>query len=171
MFFKTESECRELAQSFGMTAERLIQRKDPCRACHGDIKLHIEDHRDASIVLATKLVTWMGAFRSSLFWVSEFGIWPSQENRHLYYRLRASYGDLRELNAAPGHYFLDYETADLITFVDLAIRFGWGASLISSPSWTFSFLSHDGWIRVEAESGTDAIRKDIDELSVSYEVE
>jgi len=171
MFFKSERESSELAQTFGVTAEKLLQQKDPRRACPGVIKMHIEDHRDASVALAKKLVTWMGAFRSCLFWVSEFGIWPSQENRHLYYRLRASYGDSRELNVAPGHYFLEYETADLITFVDLAIRFGWGASLISSPSWTFSFLSHDGWIRVESDSGTDAIRKDIEELSVTYEIE
>ena len=32
-----------------------------------------------------------------LLWVSESDVWRSSENLHLYYRLRQSYGDLRQL--------------------------------------------------------------------------
>jgi hypothetical protein len=51
---------------------------------------------------------------------------PLSQNDHLYYRLRSSYGDNRELNLAPGHLFLGFEGSDLATFLDLAIQFGWG---------------------------------------------
>lgn len=41
----------------------------------------------------------------ALLWITEWGVWPSSENLHLYYRLRQSYGDYRLLNEAPGHSF------------------------------------------------------------------
>jgi hypothetical protein len=45
----------------------------------------------------------------SLLWITEFGTFPSNENLHLYYRLRQGYGDVRLLEEAPGHLFLEYE--------------------------------------------------------------
>src|SRR5215467_12367126 len=40
-----------------------------------------------------------------LLWVTDWGIWTSSENWHLYYRLRQSYGEQRLLDEAPGHLF------------------------------------------------------------------
>src|SRR5438552_16817824 len=44
-----------------------------------------------------------GVDDSSLLWITGYGIWPSSENLHLYYRLRESYGDRRLLAEAPAH--------------------------------------------------------------------
>src|SRR5689334_17159602 len=62
---------------------------------------------------------------SCLLWVTTWGAWPSSENLHLYYRLRQSYGDRRLLEEAPGHLFLDYESADLVSFLQVGILNGW----------------------------------------------
>src|SRR6266511_2629955 len=53
--------------------------------------------------------------QSCLLWVTDSGIFPSNENQHLYYRLRQSYGDLRLLHEAPGHLCLDYERPEVAT--------------------------------------------------------
>ena len=45
----------------------------------------------------------------ALLWITEWEIWGSCENWHLYYRLRQHYGDNRLLHEAPGHLFLGYE--------------------------------------------------------------
>jgi len=49
----------------------------------------------------------------TLLWISEWGIWPSSENWHLYYKLRQSYGNQQLLWEAPGHLFLEHEAEDL----------------------------------------------------------
>ncbi|HLQ52393.1 MAG TPA: hypothetical protein VK129_12900, partial [Terriglobales bacterium] len=49
----------------------------------------------------------------TLLWITEWGIWPSSENWHLYYMLRQSYSDQRLLQEAPGHLFLGHESEDL----------------------------------------------------------
>jgi hypothetical protein len=42
-----------------------------------------------------------------LLFITEWGIWGSSENLHLYYKLRQSYGDQRLLHEEPGHLFLE----------------------------------------------------------------
>ena len=44
----------------------------------------------------------------TLLSITEWGIWPSSENWHLYYKLRQTYGDNRLLHDAPGHLFLEH---------------------------------------------------------------
>ena len=56
-------------------------------------------------------------------------VWGSNNNWHLYYRLRQSYGDRLLMWEAPGHLFLDYEMEDLATFLHVAMLFGWDADL------------------------------------------
>jgi hypothetical protein len=104
-------------------------------------------------------VAWLCRFISScldprescLLWVSEWGVWPSSENWHLYYRVRQSYADQRLLHEAPGHLFLDYEDADLVSFLELGILSGWDMHLLPVLKYggadaARAFLSHDEWV-------------------------
>jgi hypothetical protein len=84
--------------------------------------------------------------RPSLLWVTEWGIWDSTENAHLYYRLRQSYGDQRLLPAAPGHLFLGYEAEDLSSFLQLCMLNGWGGYLLTEIDYVNVFFSHDEYI-------------------------
>jgi len=83
---------------------------------------------------------------SCLLWITEFGVWPSNENMHLYYRLRESYGDRRLMHEAPAHLCLQHETADLITLLQLTLLFGWDAYLLPRSDHLAVFCSHDEFI-------------------------
>lgn len=93
---------------------------------------------------------WIGAellFREpALLWLTEWGIWGSSENWHLYYQLRQHYGDNRLLHEAPGHLFLGYEAEDLTSFLQLAMLNGWGGYVLTHMNYANLFFSHDEFI-------------------------
>lgn len=92
--------------------------------------------------IATELTYRMPA----LLWVTEWGIWPSSENWHLYYRLRQSHGDHRLLDEAPGHLFLEYEAEDLASFLQLSMLNGWGGYVLTHANYANAFFSHDEYL-------------------------
>ena len=78
----------------------------------------------------------IGITGDCLLWVIHWDDWGSQANYHLYYRLRQSYSDFRQIYQAPGHVFLAHETHDIISFTELAFLFGWDFHLLSgSGDW------------------------------------
>jgi hypothetical protein len=81
-----------------------------------------------------------------LLWITEWGIWPSSENWQIYYRLRQSYGDHRELHDAPGHLFLNFEKDDLASFLQIAMLNGWGGYVLFEADYLNAFFSHDEYI-------------------------
>lgn len=85
-----------------------------------------------------------------LLWVTGWGIWS--ENLHLYYHLRQSYGDTRLLDEAPGHLFLDYEGADLVSFLQVGIICGWDMHLIPFVGYARAFVSHDEFVTFAADN-------------------
>lgn len=86
-----------------------------------------------------------------LLWVTDWEIWRSSENLHLYYRLRQSYGDYRLLDEAPAHLFLDYEAADLVSFLEVGIICGWDIHLIPFVGYARAFVSHDEFAEFAAD--------------------
>ena len=82
----------------------------------------------------------------TLLWITEWGIWPSTENWHLYYKLRHSYGDLRLLHEAPGHLFLEHESEDLASFMQVAMLNGWGGYVLTHANYVNAFFSHDEYM-------------------------
>jgi hypothetical protein len=89
--------------------------------------------------------------RPALLWITEWGIWPSSENWHLYYRLRHTYSDLRLLHEAPGHLFLEHEAEDLASFLQVAMLNGWGGYVLTQADYVNAFFSHDEYIDFFAE--------------------
>lgn len=89
--------------------------------------------------------------RPALLWIQEWGIWPSNENWHLYYKLRQTYGDQRLLPEAPGHLFLEHESEDLATFLQVAMLNGWGGYILIHAGDVNAFFSHDMYIEFFAE--------------------
>ena len=70
-------------------------------------------------------------------------MWPSSENWHLYYRLRQSHSDHRLIHEAPGHLFLEFEEADLVSFLEVGLIAGWDMHLIPTVGYGRVFVSHD----------------------------
>jgi hypothetical protein len=168
MFFRRQDECLEFSKSLGIQENVL----DDLRAGHvpsGYIRCDFEDEKPHPLVLSKTICSWSGNFRSCLVWVTDSGIWPSKENRHLYFHLRHGYSDHRDILTAPGHYFLEYELADLVTFLDLFLQFGWGAHILSSPNQGMVHVSHDGWIAAEIGNRKDRILNDLSRLSLKPE--
>ena len=91
-----------------------------------------------------------------LLWVTDWGIWAS-ENLHLYYRLRQSYNDQRSISGAPGHFFLDYEAPDLISFLQIGILNGWDMHLLPASGYARAFVSHDEYIDFAADDANQDI--------------
>ena len=82
----------------------------------------------------------------TLLRITEWGIWPSSENWHLYYRLRQTYNDHRLLHEAPGHLFLEHEAEDLASFLQIAMQSGWGGYVLTQADYVNAFFSHDEYI-------------------------
>lgn len=103
-----------------------------------------EDYRFFPIASAiARSITYR---QTTLLWVTEWGIWPSSENWQLYYKLRQTYGDLQLLQDARGHLFLEYESEDLGTFLQLAMLSGWGGYILTDANYVNVFFSHDEYI-------------------------
>ena len=86
--------------------------------------------------------------QTCLLWVTDWDIFPTSENLHLYYRLRQSYGDVRLLHEAPGHLCLDYEVPEVVTLLQLSMLFGWDLHLIPTVSYAQAFVCHDEWVSI-----------------------
>ena len=98
----------------------------------------------------------------TLLWITEWGIWPSSENWHLYYKLRQSYGDHQLLHEAPGHLFLEHESEDLASFAKVAMLSGWGGYILTHANYVNAFFSHDEYIDFFAklDSSLEDVRKE-----------
>lgn len=162
MFFLQQPECYELARFFGLTANADQNTLESSESFPHRLALSFEGHRERSFPLAQRVVKWFGDFDMCVLWVTEFGIWHSSENLHLYYTLRNGYGDRQRLKAAPGHEFLKHETSDLVTFLHLALEFGWGGFLFKAPLFSYLVFSHDGWIDFSAQDSLAEVAKDAD---------
>lgn len=93
-----------------------------------------------------------------LFWVTDWGIW--NQNLHLYYKLRQSYGDQRLIHEAPGHLFLDYESVDLVSFIEVAIICGWDVHLLPTVGYSRAFISHDEFVEFSSDENNPDLVED-----------
>jgi hypothetical protein len=87
----------------------------------------------------------------SLLWITEWGIWPSSENWHLYYKLKEACEDRRQLHESPGHLFQKHESEDLASFLQLSMLNGWGGYLLTHANFVNLFFSHDEYMDLYAE--------------------
>jgi hypothetical protein len=144
MRFYTKGECEEWLRGLGRA------KPDAIPEIH---RAHV--HYPNSTGRIFYLAYWIGSslmYRSPvLVWVTEWGIWGSSENWHLYYKLRQSYGDLRLLHEAPGHLFLGHESEDLASFLEVAMFNGWGGYVLTQANYANAFFSHDEYIDFFAE--------------------
>lgn len=81
-----------------------------------------------------------------ILWISTWGVWPSSENWHLYYRVRESYGDRQLIEDASAHLFLPHEENELVSFLQIAVSAGWDGFVIPCRGYARAFFSHDGWV-------------------------
>jgi hypothetical protein len=117
---------REMANGPG-TAET---RCDPGHSC-GESRL--STHAGQTFFFAHWIAKSLTFRQPALLWITEWRIW-GPGNSHLYYKLRQSYGDQRLLEEAPGHLFLEHESEDLASFLQLSMLNGWGGYLLTQAT-------------------------------------
>ena len=171
MRFLTLLECKRFVGDAGVTeAELAAASEDKSGACA--VRVEIENERHRAFYLARQVVGVFGDFDNALMWVRDYGIWPSGENQHLYYRLRRALGDTGTLASAPGHLFSKNEQDDFVTFVHLALEFGWGVNILAKPTYRWVHVSHDGWLRIVcAPSDKTLVAEQVKAWSVAFEAE
>jgi hypothetical protein len=112
-----------------------------------------EPHRFFSV--AHCMASQLTFRRPVLLLITEWGIWPSCENWHLYYKLRHSCGDSRLLQDAPGHLFSEHEVEDLASFLQVSMLNGWGGYVLTEMDHVNAFFSHDEYIDFFAKNGVN----------------
>lgn len=149
MIFLTNDDCIELCRNRSIN---LNNKNQPDLSGADYLKFSYPRQAYKYYTLCRQLVAVCSPFTSFLLWVTEFEIWPSSENLHLYYRLRQSYGDIRLISEAPAHYFLKHEQEDLISFIHLGLLFGWDMYLLPDSDYVKAFCSHDEWLSLHTNN-------------------
>jgi len=136
MIFYTKDECDE------WIAGRALQAYDP--ALVGEYVDYPKDgYRYYNFAMALAGQMFIGD--PVLLVLSECGIWSTNENLHMYYRLRQSYHDFRLISEAPGHLFLKHENAEFISFLQISMFNGWGGYIVTQAADFGVFFSHDDY--------------------------
>jgi hypothetical protein len=159
MKFLTRSQCEAWVRDLGLDSEMLEAMLDPNGLAPGEVSVLFEDSDQTKVHLAQTFAAWLGSNDDCLLWITEYGIWPSFENRHLFRRVRLSYGEQREIQDAPGHLFSVREYEDLVSYLDLALTFGWGGYLVASPLSRLMFISHDAWLKIHGDNLQNLIKE------------
>jgi hypothetical protein len=149
--FLTRDEVQAWVEGRGIAIRPQWNTPDPRPEHLGQVRFLLPQTPGQVLWLARFIAQCLGPRSSCLLWVTEWGVWPSSENWHLYYRLRQSYGDHRLLHEAPGHLFLNYEEPDLISFLELGILSGWDIHVLpildyGGADTARAFVSHDEWV-------------------------
>ncbi len=102
--------------------------------------------------IASRLVECLGPWEDAWLWLEQPDTW-NRQGLHLYSRLRQSYGELRLLVEAPVHQFHGFETADLCSFLAIALVNEWSVGVVTSHDYGRLFISQssgaEAWFRDE----------------------
>lgn len=162
MFFRTSDECLKIANLSGLSFDVDKQEILANGESWPSVVMSLRDHDfNRTYFIARMLVKLLVHDTQTMLWITEFGIWPSSENRHLYYLVRRTYGDFRAICEAPGHLFLKHEQEDLITFVQLAILSKWGGYVFGLNNENILALSHDKYATILSKNDANNIAVEI----------
>lgn len=139
MRFYTKEECETWLSD-------LQRRKPDLMPSAHTVRIQYQSEPHRVFFIAHWIASTLTYRKPTLLYITEWGIWPSSENWHLYYRLRETYGDARLLHEAPGHLFLEHESEDLASFLQIAILNGWGGYVLMEADYVNVFFSHDEYI-------------------------
>jgi hypothetical protein len=134
-------------------SERQRRRPDVVNDMHVRIKYPSEPYQ--VFFVAHRIASLLTYRLPVLLFLTEWGIWPSSENWHLYYRLRRSYSDYRLLQEASGHLFLEHEMEDLTSFLHLSMLNGWGGYVLTEANHVNALFSHDEYIDFFSENSAN----------------
>jgi hypothetical protein len=86
----------------------------------------------------------------SLFWITEWSVFPSSENMALFFGYRSSLQEKRRLREAPGHLFEERDRESFECLFDIALYFFWDASVFDAGG-VWVRVSHDEVLSISAK--------------------
>lgn len=150
MLFLNKADSVEYLGSFGFADLLPKVEANSLQKIDFDYCVDLNDECGRYYSFASAVADWFTPFSLSVLLVTEFGIWPSRENLHLFQKLRLAYSENKPLFLAPGHLFLDFEKQDLVSLLHLCLLFGWSGILASNQS-KVVYFSHDEWVGLSGE--------------------
>lgn len=100
--------------------------------------------------LAMRLVEVLGPWEEAWLWLREVDTW-NRQGLHLYTRVRESYGERSLITEKPVQQFYGFESADLCTFVSVALLNEWSFFVGTSHDYGRVFVSRSAgaelWFR------------------------
>lgn len=151
MWFRTDDECRKwIAGGFSQNERGAVVAKamEPTAREVVPFRKNREALLYSARVLADAILSPWGGDMETLLWVADTTVGASNTDWNVYYRMRRSFGDLRQLHEAPGHVFLDYERGDLVSFMYLGILSGWDFYVVGQANDLSVDVSHDGFFDI-----------------------
>jgi hypothetical protein len=112
--------------------------------------------------LSSALLSFFEGDGESLLWITEFGIWPSCEDRVLFDGFRRSLGESRPIQEKPGHILERGDLKHAASLLGMVLYFVWGALLVSAEGDVMVEISHDEMFEVTVR-GNDGLLVAIDE--------
>lgn len=101
----------------------------------------------AKTAIARAVASLVGTRLPGLFWITEWGVWPSSENMAVFDGYRKSLGEQRGVWDAPAHIFDEAEVLQIECLLDLALYFYWDSFLFDNGRFAFR-TSHDEFVAV-----------------------
>lgn len=106
----------------------------------------------AKTAIAHILTHSMDTSRGGLLWITAWGVFPSCENMALFDAYRKSFGESRDLPAAPGHLFGQSDLQHVECLLAMALYFYWDATVYEGAGTLVVTISHDECISVRADN-------------------
>lgn len=116
-------------------------------------------------VLVNRLFDQFPSGAEWLLWITEWGVWPTEESQEVWRTIRERFQETRPLKEAPGHLLGADERGLALGMTRLALLFGWDATLITRPLSIVTFFSHDETIDFAAPAEQiDALTRSLEDL-------
>ena len=101
--------------------------------------------------LARFLTHFVDLGQRGLFWITDWGVFPSSQNMALFDAYRKSLGEDRAIHAAPGHIFDESDSQQVECLFDLALYFLWDVSVFEEAGIILVKTSRDEYVSIHAK--------------------
>jgi hypothetical protein len=154
MIILSKAECVDWMNRYNIALDNELL-PIPCGGASHRLRGNVPSHGGGALYAMRQIESILNMYSECLVWISDWGIFPSNENLQLFYRYRHSYGDSRLLSSAPGHLCLGYERAEIVSLAWLCSLQGWDVHIIPDSGSGSVFISHDEWFVLGYESAEE----------------
>ncbi|MBI4707732.1 MAG: hypothetical protein HY761_07400 [Candidatus Omnitrophica bacterium] len=150
MKFLNEKEAKEWLTKRGITADKNFNNDSLKKEFKNNITYLIPKDTGKKTALARIIADIINENEDGCYLITDFGIYPSCDNRDIFNAYRATIGESRQLIDIPCHIFTAGELKELECLIALTLFFYYDSILVESPQSSISLFkfSHDEYVSV-----------------------